>query len=80
MGDEKLVGPQPETDTIDLSKSGVMVCEKCENDTFIMQYVLRKVSALISQTGRPEVVSLPVFACAKCQHVNTDLGRELLNG
>lgn len=41
-------------------------CFKCGNEFFIPVYMLRKVSALISPSGREEVIQVPVMACAGC--------------
>ena len=55
---------------IDFSQTTAEVCEKCENDTFVQVYRMRKLSALLSPTGQPTMIPLQVFACAKCGHIN----------
>ena len=56
---------------IDFSQTTAEVCEKCENDTFIQVYKMRKLSALLSPAGKPSMIPMPVFACAKCNHINS---------
>jgi hypothetical protein len=31
---------------------------------------MRKLSALLSPTGKPTMIPIQVFACAKCGHIN----------
>jgi hypothetical protein len=31
---------------------------------------MRKLSALLSPTGQETMIPIPVFACAKCGHIN----------
>ena len=55
---------------VDLSQTTAEVCEKCENDTFVQVYQMRKLSALLSPTGTEAMIPIQVFACAKCNHIN----------
>lgn len=47
-------------------------CEACECEVFEQGIMLRKVSALLTGTGKPGVVPVPVFICSKCGHVNSE--------
>ena len=62
-------GQQPQMQ-VDLSQTTAEICEKCENDTFVQVYKMRKLSALLSPTGQPTMIPIQVFACAKCGHIN----------
>ena len=55
---------------IDFSQTTAEVCEKCENDTFVQVYRMRKLSALLSPMGQETMIPIQVFACAKCSHIN----------
>ena len=55
---------------IDFSQTTAEVCEKCENDTFVQVYRMRKLSALLSPAGQETMIPVQVFACAKCGHIN----------
>ena len=55
---------------IDFSQTTAEVCEKCENDTFVQVYRMRKLSALLSPTGQETMIPIQVFACAKFSHIN----------
>jgi DNA-directed RNA polymerase subunit RPC12/RpoP len=43
-----------------------VVCPQCNSEFFIPVYMLRKVSALISPSGREEIIQVPVMACSQC--------------
>ena len=58
--------------TIDMSQTTPIKCEKCENQTFKQTLLLRKVSALVSPNGQEQYVPIAVFACEKCGHVNSE--------
>ena len=60
------------TQTIDVSQTTPVKCEKCENQTFKQTLLLRKVSALVSPNGQEQYVAIAVFACEKCGHVNSE--------
>tara|TARA_S200002703_G_scaffold105400_1_gene91488 strand:+ start:66 stop:287 length:222 start_codon:yes stop_codon:yes gene_type:complete len=55
---------------VDFSQTTAEVCEKCENETFVQVYQMRKLSALLSPTGTEAMIPIQVFACAKCGHIN----------
>ena len=55
---------------IDFSQTTAEVCEKCENDTFVQVFKMRKLSALLSPAGKESMIPLQAFACAKCGYVN----------
>ena len=58
--------------TIDMSQTTSIKCEKCENSTFKQTLLIRKLSALVSPNGQETVIPVAVFACEKCGHVNTE--------
>lgn len=58
---------------LDYSSTEPIKCEACESEVFQPAFVLRKVSALVSPTGKETVVPVQLFACIKCGHVNEDM-------
>ena len=58
--------------TLDISQTTAIKCEKCENQTFKQTVLLRKMSALVSPNGQETLVPVAVFACEKCGHVNSE--------
>ena len=59
-------------ETIDMSQTTSVKCEKCENSTFKQTLLIRKLSALVSPNGQETVIPVAVFACEKCGHVNAE--------
>ena len=57
---------------VDFSQTTEEVCEKCENNTFVQVYRMRKLSALLSPSGKETMIPMQVFACAKCGHINPE--------
>ena len=60
------------TQTVDVSQTTSVQCEKCENSTFKQTLLIRKMSALVSPSGQETVIPIGVFACEKCGHVNAE--------
>ena len=59
-------------ETIDMSQTTQLKCEKCENSTFKQTLLIRKLSALVAPNGQETVIPVAVFACEKCGHVNSE--------
>ena len=51
---------------IDLSKAETIVCENCGNASFIPAFFLKKISPLMSPTGKEAIVPMQVFSCGNC--------------
>ena len=51
---------------LDISKADTIVCEECGNASFIQAFFLKKVSALVSPTGKEAIVPIQVFSCGNC--------------
>ena len=51
---------------IDISKTDTITCENCGNASFIQAFFLKKVSALVSPTGKEAIVPIQVFSCGNC--------------
>lgn len=45
-------------------------CDQCGASNFISIYRIRKISGLMSGSGRDMIIPVPVYACADCGHVN----------
>ena len=57
---------------VDFSQTTEEVCGECGNDTFVQVFKIRKLSALLSPAGQETIVPMQVFACTKCNHINSD--------
>ena len=51
---------------IDISKADTISCEECGNASFIQAFFLKKISALMSPTGKEAIVPMQVFSCGNC--------------
>mgnify|MGYP004454290819 FL=1 len=58
---------------INYASTDPLTCDACESEVFQPAFVLRKVSALVSPTGKETIVPVQLFACIKCGHVNEDM-------
>ena len=47
-----------------------VVCDKCENQTFEMVLMFKKLSAILSPSGKESLIPLQVYRCAECTHIN----------
>ena len=57
---------------LDLSQTTPVVCEECGHEHFTEVSLMRKLSPMLSPTGQAAMIPIPVFACAKCGHVNKE--------
>tara|TARA_R100001015_G_C4589284_1_gene144942 strand:- start:816 stop:1076 length:261 start_codon:yes stop_codon:yes gene_type:complete len=51
---------------LDMSEADTITCEKCGNASFIQAFFLKKISALVSPTGKEAIVPMQVFSCGNC--------------
>lgn len=71
---------------VDLSASEDIVCTSCGNYTFVQVVLMKKLSALVSPTGKDAMVPIPVFSCNACGNINTEFlppalrNRQKING
>jgi hypothetical protein len=55
---------------VDLKQADTIKCKECNNYLFIVSYVLKKLSALISPTGEEALVPIQVYSCGNCGTVS----------
>ena len=58
---------------IDINQTTALTCEKCENDTFEEIYKWRKISALVSPSGKEARTPIQIWVCTKCGEISADL-------
>ena len=58
--------------TVDISQTNPVKCEKCENQTFKQTMLLRKLSSFVSPNGQETLIPVAAFACEKCGNVNSE--------
>ena len=54
---------------LDASQLPTLRCINCGNYTFEASYVIKKVSALVSPTGKETVAPIQVFTCTSCASI-----------
>jgi hypothetical protein len=57
---------------VNLNDAKAVVCEECGNQTFDAVLLIKKVSAILSPTGKEEVIPIQTLACYKCGHINKE--------
>ena len=57
---------------IDLSTASDVSCEKCGCTTFREVAFIKRVSSLVSPTGKEAIVPIGTFSCSSCGHVNEE--------
>ena len=62
--------PQQPQINVDLSQADDIVCENCGNYTFNEVMLMKRLSALLSPTGKEAVIPIPTFACNACGYIN----------
>ena len=51
---------------LDISKADTITCEECGNASFIPAFFLKKISPLMSPTGKEAIVPIQVYSCGNC--------------
>lgn len=55
---------------LDLSSAHDVVCDNCGNYTFNEVVLMKRISAILSPTGKDAIVPIPTFACNACGFIN----------
>lgn len=48
-----------------------VLCEKCDNQTFVPAFIFKMLSAVLSPSGKESLIPLQVYSCTKCGHINS---------
>ena len=62
--------PPTQQINVDLSQAQDIVCENCSNYTFNEVVLMKRLSALLSPTGKDAIIPIPTFACNACGFIN----------
>jgi hypothetical protein len=57
---------------LSLDKTKGITCDECGHNVFQEGMLLRKASRLLTGTAQDALIPIPVFSCAKCNHVNNE--------
>jgi hypothetical protein len=55
-----------------LAQAETVTCEHCANQTFVGVMMMKRISPIISPTGKEAVVPIQTFACNACGFVNKE--------
>ena len=51
---------------VDIGDADTMKCQACGNHVFIQGYIIKKISAIVSPTGKEVIAPIQVFNCGNC--------------
>ena len=64
-------GQPPQTNVnIKLDDLTDIKCNECESEYFRSVMLMKRLSPLVSPTGREQIVPIQIFRCDDCGHVN----------
>ena len=55
---------------IDLNEVDNITCDECKGEHFSPTFVIKKLSPLMSPSGKQTLIPLQIFKCNKCGHIN----------
>ena len=55
---------------VDLSQADDITCEECGGTLFSPAFMIKRISALMSPTGKETLAPIQIFKCDGCSHVN----------
>ena len=77
--DRKFVGQEP-PQQIDIGDTETIVCEECGHASFIQSFFLKRISPLVSPTGKEAIVPIQVFACGNCGTIPKNMMSQIQQG
>ena len=78
QGDKRKYQEPPQQ--IDIGDTETIVCEKCGNASFIQSFFLKRISPLVSPTGKEAIVPIQVFACGNCGSIPKNMMSQIQQG
>jgi len=64
---------------LDLSQTSDVTCSNCGSHFFHMAYMFKKISALVSPTGKESLIPIETFACLECGNINREFLPRTMN-
>jgi uncharacterized Zn finger protein len=64
--------PQSQQVNIDLNQATDIQCSSCGNKFFHEVTFFKKISALLSPTGKEAILPIPTYACLECGNINSE--------
>ncbi len=70
----------PTRKPVGIKETSEVTCDKCKGNTFSEVSLIRKVSAIMTGTGKPNYIPIPTYQCSKCGNLNDEfIPEELKN-
>jgi hypothetical protein len=68
---QRKFAPQQQNVQVDLSKADTVRCDdpECNNVLFISSTIIKRLSAIVSPTGKEALVPIDVYSCGNCGKV-----------
>ena len=77
MKPQKPLPQQQKQVQVDLNDAETMKCEDCGNSVFIPAFFLKRLSPIVSPTGKEALIPIQVYSCGNCGKVPEKLKQEI---
>ena len=72
--------PMPQSQAqvqVDLKDADTMKCDECDNPVFIPAFFIKRLSPIVSPTGKEALIPIQVYSCGNCGKVPEKLKQEI---
>ena len=72
--------PLPQTQTqvqVDLNDAETMKCDDCGNSVFIPAFFIKRLSPIVSPSGKEALIPIQVYSCGNCGKVPDKLKQDV---
>jgi DNA-directed RNA polymerase subunit RPC12/RpoP len=54
---------------VDLKKAETLECKECNNNVFLLTYIIKRISPILSPNGQEAIVPVQVYSCGSCGEI-----------
>ena len=62
---------------VDLKDADTMKCDECDNSVFIPAFFIKRLSPIVSPTGKEALIPIQVYSCGNCGKVPDKLKQDV---
>ena len=62
---------------VDLKDADTMKCDDCDNSVFIPAFFIKRLSPIVSPTGKEALIPIQVYSCGNCGKVPDKLKQDV---
>ena len=62
---------------VDLKDADTMKCDGCDNSVFIPAFFIKRLSPIVSPTGKEALIPIQVYSCGNCGKVPDKLKQDV---